>query len=190
MPRKKIGVQMAPAGAKGKLAEKLAQELKAGRDYGQPTIYEQEYRTGKLNVTVVWDEWASMPLEDRTAVILKAYELAEGADFHDRVALASGLTVPEAQAAGLLPFEIFPALRPSDPVTPEQVRQAMLAEGASELENPQSLELRFATAEEAEACRQRLVKRLPGSDPIWVIRQSPPFQDRLTWTDSFQGEAG
>src|SRR5688500_476485 len=108
MPRIKIGAQIRLAGAKRELAEKLAQELRAGRAYGQPTIYEQEYSSGNLRVTVVWDEWARMPLEDRTTVILKAYELAEGMDSHNRVALASGLTVPEAQAAGLLPFEIFP----------------------------------------------------------------------------------
>jgi hypothetical protein len=190
MPRKRIGTPTALAGTRGGLAEKLAAELKSGRDYGQPTIYEQEYSTGKLRVTVIWDEWARIPPEERSAIILRAYELAEGAEYRDRIALASGLTVPEAQAAGMLPFQIIPALRKGDPVTAEQVREAMLAEGASELANPQELQLRFATQEEAEAGRQRLINRLPGSDPIWVINQELAAQDYLNFTDSFHGEAG
>jgi hypothetical protein len=56
--------------------------LKGGRDFGQPTIYEQ----------------------------------AEGAAYRDRIALASGLTVPEAHAAGMLPYQIIAALRKNDPV--------------------------------------------------------------------------
>src|SRR5438270_8398205 len=129
MPRIKIGAEVRKGAVKNELAEKLAAELKSNREYGQPFIYEQEYRTGKLRVTVVWDDWNGMPLQERSATILRAYELAEGPAYRDRVALASGLSVPEAHAAGLLPYEILAALRKSDPLTEEQARQAMREEG-------------------------------------------------------------
>jgi hypothetical protein len=181
-------MQMVPVRAKRALVERLARELKSGHDYGQPTIYELEYRTRKLRVNVIWDEWAGVPLEDRSATILRAYEQAEGAEYRDRIALASGLTVPEAHAAGMLPVQIIPAVRPSDPVTPEQAREAMLAVGASKLADPQAPQLWLSTKEEAEACRRRLVERLPGSEHVWIINQEPAMQDSLRWTDSFSAE--
>src|SRR5262245_28208609 len=131
MPRKRTGAEEAPTRTVGALADRLAGELRSAHECGQPMIYEKEFPTGKIRVTVIWDVWHRLPLEDRTAVILRAYELAEGRDSRDKVALASGLTVPEAYAAGMLPYQILAALRQGDPVTAEQVRQAMLEEGAS-----------------------------------------------------------
>jgi hypothetical protein len=171
MPRKKIGAQTALITVRGHLAEKLANELKSSRECGQPLVYEQEYATGKIRVTVIWDVWADASLEERSAVILRAYEIAEGPEYRERIALASGLTVPEAAAAGMLRFQLIAALRRGDPVTMEQARQAFLEEGASQLLNPEAPELRFATREEAEASKQRLVKRFPGTEDVWIIRQ-------------------
>jgi hypothetical protein len=171
MPRKKSGVEEMPRVGSGKLAERLADELRHNRASGQPVIDEQEFRSGKIRVTVIWDEWDRLPLEDRTAVILRAYDLAEGPSYRERIALASGLTVPEAHAAGMLPFQIITALRKGDAVTPEQCRQAMIDEGASILLGADKPQLRFATEEEAEAARKRLAQRLPNSDQVWVITQ-------------------
>src|SRR5258707_10386905 len=169
MPRKKIGVQSALTTTNTGLAEKLAQELKSNRDYGQPLIYEQEYATKKNRVTVIWDDWADASLEERSAIILRAYELAEGGEAREKIALASGLTVPEATAAGMLPYQVIPARRPTDPVDPEDVKAAMLEQGASQLNPEDGLQLRFATREEADACRSRLSAKLPNSEPIWII---------------------
>jgi hypothetical protein len=177
MPRKRIGPNVRSGQVRGELAEKLAAELKSGREYGQPLIYERHFRTGKASVTVIWDAWDRLPLQERTATILRAYEIAEGAESQDRVALASGLTVPEAHAAGMLPYQVMPALRKGDPVTPDQVRQAMLEEGASQLMDPRAPQLRFATEEEAEAARRRLIQRLPASEPIWIINREITVQD-------------
>jgi hypothetical protein len=171
MPRKKRGVEEQPRPARGDLAERLADELRSGRASGQPMIDELEYASGKISVTVVWDEWDRLSLEDRTSIILRAYELAEGRGYRDRIALASGLTVPEAYGAGMLPFQIIPALRRGDPVTPEQCRQAMLEEGASTLLAADKPQLRFSSEEEAEAARRRLIRRLPDSEPVWVVTQ-------------------
>jgi hypothetical protein len=79
------------------------------------------------------------------------------------------LTVPEAQEAGLLPFHIIPAIRKGDAVTAEQCREAMVAQGASLLADPDKPQLRFATQDEAEACMRRLAQQLPGSEQVWVI---------------------
>ena len=188
MPRKKIGVQSALTTAKGGLAEKLAEELRTNREFGQPTVYEQEYSTKKVRVTVIWDEWADASLEERSAVILKAYELAEGVAARDKIALASGLTVPEGAAAGLLPFQVIPGLRASDPVKPEEVEAAMVEQGASKLSPSDGLQLRFATKEEAEACIRRLALKVPAASQIWIISREIHVQDTLNLRESARAE--
>lgn len=177
MPRIRIGPEVRTGPVKKELAERLAAELKSGREYGQPFIYEQEFRTGKLRVTVIWDEWKGLSLQERSATIWRAYELAEGAGYRDRIALASGLTVPEAHATGMLPYEIIAALRKSDPLTEEQARQAMLEEGATQLAHGK-VQLRFATREGTLAAQRRLIERFPGSDDVWIInREITPQED-------------
>ena len=171
MPRKKRGFEEPLRPANGELAERLAEELRHERDSGQPVVDEQTFPSDKIRVTVIWDEWDHLPLEDRTAVILRAYELAEGREYREKIMLASGLTVPEAYAAGMLPYQIIPALRSGDKVTAEQCRRAMIDEGASVLLSPEKPQLRFATEEEAEAARRRLAARLPNSEQVWVITQ-------------------
>jgi hypothetical protein len=190
MPRKRIGPDARIGSVNKQLAEKLAAELKNNRELGQPVIYEHAFRTGKLRVTVIWDAWHDTPLQERSATILRAYEMAEGSESRDRIALASGLTVPEANAAGMLPYRIITALRKSDPVTYDQARQAMLDEGGSQLFNPTMVQLRFATGEEAEAARQRLIQRFPGSEDVWIIEREVTAQDFAKALDWAQVEEG
>ncbi len=168
MPRKRRGFEEPPRHTVASLVERLVDELKSDRQSGQPTI-EEEFPTGKLRVNVLWDQWERVPLEDRTATILRAYELAEGREYRDRIALASGLTVPEAHAAGMLPYQVITAVRKGDPVTVDQCRKALIDEGASVLFGPDSPQLRFSTEDEAEAARKRLAERLPNSEPVWVV---------------------
>src|SRR5258708_39726747 len=111
MPRIKMRPDAFTGTVKTALAEKLAAELKSDGKSGQPVIYERAFRTGKVSVNVIWDAWEGIPLQERSATILRAYEIAEGSASHDRIALASGLTVPEAHAAGMLPYQIIGALR-------------------------------------------------------------------------------
>jgi hypothetical protein len=169
MPRKRRGFEAPPRRTIGTLVERLVDELKAGRQSGQPMIEENEFPTNKLRVNVIWDEWDRVPLEDRTATILQAYEQAEGRGYRDRIALASGLTVPEAHAAGMLPYQVIAAVRKSDRVTKELCRKALVEEGASILLDEDQPQLRFATEEEAEAARKRLAERLPNSEEVWVV---------------------
>lgn len=83
----------------------------------------------------------------------------------------------DAHAAGMLPYQIIAAVRKNDSVTREQAQQAFLEEGASRLLDPQTPQLRFATEEEAEACRQRLLHRFPGTDDVWIILREITDQD-------------
>ena len=188
MPRKKIGARSALTSTNTGLAGRLAEELKSDRDYGQPLVYEQEYATKKTRVTVIWDEWADASLEERSAIILRAYELAEGDAAREKIALASGLTVPEATAAGMLPYQVLPAIRTTDPVDLEDVEAAMVEQGASQLNREDGLQLRFATREEADACRSRLIEKLPSSEPIWIISRDVHVHDYLSLTDSASAE--
>jgi hypothetical protein len=152
------------------LAGELARELKSGQPSGQPRIYEHRFPTDTIRVTVIWDKWEPVPLEERGAVILRAYEQAEGAAYRSKILLATGLTVPEAYAAGYLPYRIVPGLREDDPFTQEQCENALRVEGASLLGDPDSPPvLRLATREEAEQARTRLDHALPGSLPLWII---------------------
>ncbi len=169
MPRVKLGFEDTPRNAVGNLVDRLSDELKSTRESGQPFIYEQTFNTGRIKILVVWDEWKDLPLEQRTNIILSAIERSDGKDYRAKVALANGLTVPEAAAAGMLPYQIITARRNSDAVTPEQCREAMLAEGASRLFGPDTPQLRFPDEESAKACMKRLINRLPGSDEIWLL---------------------
>jgi len=171
MPRKKHGADEKTRPVGGNLTEQLAAELRGGREWGQPTIHEEEFPTGLIRATVIWDEWDHLSHEDRTAVILQAYERAEGAAYRDLVTLASGLTVPEAYGVGMLPYQVLPALRKGDPVTADDCRRAMVEMGASTLVAPDQPQLRFLLEEEAEAAVKELGRRLPGSEPVWHVHR-------------------
>src|SRR5438876_8615884 len=153
MPRIKMGFEDQPRRTDAKLVERLLDELKANRESGQPFIYEQAFSTGKVRILVIWDDWKDLPLEQRTNIILSAIEQSDGKDYRANVALASGLTVLEGVAAGMLPYQIITARREGDKVTLEQCWDAMLTEGASQLFGPKIPQLRFPTEEAAEACR-------------------------------------
>lgn len=152
------------------LVTRLAEELRNSHDSGQPRIDEQLFpRTNRFRVTVIWDEWEPLNDEHRVDTIHEAYEKVEGKEFRDRIGLAMGLTMPEAVEYGMVPYRVVTAVRKGDPVTLEQCREAMIAEGASVLLDPKKPLLCFATEEEAEACRQRLIRRLPNSEAVWLI---------------------
>lgn len=170
MPRIKRGLQEPPRPDYPGLVEELAVELKSEREAGQPRIEEQYFpKTNAIRVTVLWDKWLGLADDDRASTILQAYERMEGKDFRDRIALAIGLTFPEAYESGLLPYQILTMIRRGDAVNSEQCAQAMLDQGASLLFDSKKPELRFATEEEAEACRKRLIQALPGSDQVWAV---------------------
>ncbi len=165
MPRKKRGVEEKTRPVGNGLAGRLADELRSSRPSGQPLIDEQEFPSGQVRVTVIWDEWDRLPLEDRTAVILRAYDLAEGRDYRDRLALVSGLTVPEAYSAGMLPFEVIPAIRRGDAVTHEQDIPIIVA-------GDDALDLLNDRLKRARGCFQLHGRERPSRRH--TVRTSPP----------------
>ena len=64
----------------------------------------------------------------------------------------------------------------------------MVELGASQMNGEEGLQLRFATREVAEACRSRLIEKLPSSEPIWIISRDVQVHDYLTFTDSASAE--
>ena len=61
------------------LLAELVEELKAGREFGQPRIEEEEFpRTHLKKVTVIWDKWEGVPDQERVETILRAYQQADG----------------------------------------------------------------------------------------------------------------
>ncbi len=185
MSRTKRPISMAVSSRHPALVERLVAELKTNRDSGQPMIDEQIFpKTNLLQVTVVWDDWRTAPEEDRTQIILDAYRQAEGEEYSGRITLASGLTVPEAYASGLLPFQIVPFVRAGDPVTLEDCKKAMIDDGASLLLDVERPQLRFSTEEAAVAANERLAASLPGSEPVWGIIRDVLSVDRFSMNDA------
>ncbi len=169
MPRKIHSPGTVTPRQHSQLVDELARELKTVRESGQPFIDEEHFETNAIRVVVLWDRWAEIPEDDRFDVIFNAYRTAEGETYANRIGLASGLTIPEAYASGMLPFQIVTGMRRGDSVTFDQCRRAMIEQGASTLLDPAWPQLRFATKEDAEACCRRLVARLPGSELIWLV---------------------
>lgn len=172
MPRKihKPGDPV-PEHQPSRLAQELANELRSSRDFGQPWVDERRLDNGLTRVSVLWDYWDAISFEERTRVILDAYRLVEGGDFVKTIVLASGLTFPEAFASGMLPYQIISARRRNDPVTVNELREAMVAQGASTLMNRDFPQLRFSSLADAEACLQRMIQHLPTSEQVWQITQ-------------------
>ncbi len=98
------------------------------------------------------------------------------------------MTVPEATAAGMLHYQVLPAIRATDPVNVEDVEAAMVEQGASQLNEVDGPQLRLATREEDEAFRSRLIEKLPSSEPIWIISRDVHVRDYLSLTDSASAE--
>lgn len=171
MPRKISNQRLRSVGTENLVAD-LVQEILTPRDFGQPIIFERHMDVGEsVHVTVVWDRFADVLESDRTAVILDAYERAMGKPYRERISLATGVTVPEAGDLELLPFEIMPAPRKTDPADDiTSYHAALIAEGASVLRGDQRPELRFETLADAQAAVERLEQRLPSSR--WLVVQA------------------
>lgn len=99
MARKRIPAR--PRHVHPELVKTLAEELQkegVSSTPDVPTIYEEEQPYGSgLHVKVLWSLWDGVPLEERGAIILDAYEEAGMADERRRIVVAMGLTPDEAQ---------------------------------------------------------------------------------------------
>jgi len=67
-----------------------------------PRIIEEEDRLSRsMHVYVFWDEWQSVPEQERSEIILEAYQEARGQQEMLRITVAMGLTPLEAKNLGL-----------------------------------------------------------------------------------------
>ncbi len=83
----------------------IAQELHLMRPDGDPEapliIEEQTRLTDRIHVTVIWDLWGKVAPEDRSRIILDAYERVRGASAILTLSAALGLTHAEAKKLGV-----------------------------------------------------------------------------------------
>lgn len=83
----------------------VAQELRLMRSDGSPDapliIEEQIRRSNRIHVTVIWDRWAQVGPEDRSRIIMDAYERVRGANAILTLTAALGLTHAEAKNLGV-----------------------------------------------------------------------------------------
>jgi len=129
----------------------------------------KEFDTGGVRFNVFWDRWEEVPSDERGAQIIAAYRVVMEDSFVNKIGLLGGYTFPEAVALGLLPYQVVPLVRKSDPVTVEQCHRAMIDAGASTLFPGSKIQLRFATLEQAEVDRNHLIKSLTASEPVWTV---------------------
>src|SRR5438874_12300624 len=117
-----------------RLVQELAKELRQSSGRVMPYILEEEVSaTGLRNVTVIWDRWKGIREENRSDVILAAYEAAEGKEYADSVASAIGVTPTEAVALGYLSYLVEPLRRNDDPITEADYRRAFAEEATRTL---------------------------------------------------------
>lgn len=68
-----------------------------------PLIIEEPDRRGKyLHVTVIWDQWFDVPKQERSRLIVDAYEAKFGEEKMLSIRFALGLTWKESESLGLL----------------------------------------------------------------------------------------
>jgi hypothetical protein len=84
------------------LRQELIEELRAPRESGQPEVlFEGGGKGQPVHVYVIWDQWGDLPQQERSDVIMDAYEEHYGQDEALNVTVAMGLTSDEARRMGI-----------------------------------------------------------------------------------------
>ena len=90
-----------PAGAPD-LEERLVKEFTTPAEQGQPLVFEEPPEPAPITrLFVVWDDWSEMSQQDRSAIILGAFERSKGSAAALKIAVAMGLTTAEAERMGI-----------------------------------------------------------------------------------------
>jgi hypothetical protein len=153
-----------PAEQREKLVEQLQKELSGEVTPNGPVIFEIPFeQLDKFDVLVVWDVWKPIRSEDRSEIILSAYQ-----EKKTKIAQALGVTYHEAIEQQVLPYAVVPMVRPGE-VDFEMLKKEMIVEGGIALPNG-NVELRLPTMALAEQAHRKLVSRL--SNGYWSIVQT------------------
>jgi len=85
--------------------DEIANELRLEQAEGSadaPLIIEEEARySGRTHVTVIWDRWAQVGPEERSRMILEAYETVRGPGTFLTLTSALGFTHADAKKLGV-----------------------------------------------------------------------------------------
>jgi hypothetical protein len=160
--RSKPGGQSLPENTKEALLKRLVAELEGNESSDGPVIFEMPiFQSDKIDVMVIWQDWKDVRSEDRVTLIKEAYK-----DKADGLSLTLGLTLEEAIQEGALPYRVRLRFQ-EQPKFPEGVMENALLSVGAFLGTDGEVIMRFPTPETAEAARQRLSEKLPGS--VWVV---------------------
>ena len=101
MPVRRGLPRSTPPGAPD-LEERLTQELTSPTEQGQPLVFEEPPAPAPVTrIVVVWDDWASLTQQERSEIIMRAYERTKGEQAVLKIAVAMGITATEAQRMGI-----------------------------------------------------------------------------------------
>ena len=102
MPVKKFRPLQAPPEAAA-LTDRLVKEWRAKNSKAQqPVILEDSGRPNQpVRLYVVWDDWRDLGGQERSEIIMDAYEARYGKDKVVNVSVAMGLTPAEADRMGI-----------------------------------------------------------------------------------------
>ena len=130
--------------------------------------------TSSVHIAVIWDKWKELAIPQRGRVITDAYAAAHP---HSRlvVRFPMGLTPGEALSQGYLRYQIIPLVRPTDHVTPRQLKEAMASAGGVLMRVGNDQQLRFATRAQAEEAYRRLLEKI--NKPIWTLSEETSSSD-------------
>lgn len=157
-----------PNRATDKLVSALAERVKAPGGAEEPFVLQDRVpQTRTRHVVVIWNEWANVDRDERSRVILDAYDRA-GVLGHDSITSAMGLTTQEALDLGYLPYSIITMRKNSDPLSSAELERAMERIGGAQFRQGALLQVRFPPRELAEGAYRRLLEAVPG--PYWGIQ--------------------
>ena len=139
---------------------------------GQPLVIENRIaQTKSVHVAIVWDAWGNLPSADRSKIIMSAYSKARRLR-GSTITVAMGLTSEEALRMGFLPYSIVTTHRQGDKASLNELARAMAGAGGIVSKVGSSMQLRFATRQQAEDAYRYLSQQVPG--PYWAIVQEQP----------------
>ena len=96
------GLQKARPSAASDLEELLVQELASPSEQGQPLVVEEPPEPAPVSrLVVIGDDWTELGQQDRSEIILRAYERVRGEQATLRITVAMGLTTAEAERMGI-----------------------------------------------------------------------------------------
>jgi hypothetical protein len=102
MPVKKLSQRQPSPEAQDLKARLVHEWTKKRSTAAQPIILEESGRSNEpLRIYVVWDDWHALSGIERSEIIMDAFEEVHGKDKALGVAVAMGLTPPEADRMGI-----------------------------------------------------------------------------------------